>query len=41
MTEWNEDTIRQLVHTVKVISADHIKVILTDGTEIHQEVHNQ
>lgn len=41
MTEWDEDTIRQLVHTVKVISADHIKVILTDGTEIHQEVHNQ
>lgn len=41
MTEWDEDTIRQLVHTVKIISADHIKVILTDGTEIHQEVHNQ
>lgn len=41
MTEWDEDTIRQLVHAVKVISADHIKVILTDGTEIHQEVHNQ
>lgn len=41
MTEWDEDTIRQLVHTVKVVSADHIKVVLTDGTEIYQEVHNQ
>ena len=41
MTEWNEDDIRQLVHTVKVISAERIKVILTDGTEIYQEVHNQ
>lgn len=39
MAEWNEDDIRQLVHTVKVISADRIKVILTDGTEIYQEVH--
>lgn len=38
MNEWCEETIRQLVHTVKVISADHIKVILNDGTEIHQEV---
>lgn len=41
MTEWNEDDIRQLVHTVKIISADRIKVILTDGTEIYQEVHKQ
>lgn len=41
MTEWCEETIRQLVHTVKVISADHIKVILNDGTEIHQEVREQ
>jgi hypothetical protein len=40
MTEWNEDDIRQLVHTVKVISADQIKVILTDGTEIHQSVYS-
>lgn len=38
MTEWSEETIRQLVHTVKVISADHIKVILYDSTEIDQEV---
>ena len=41
MTEWDEDDIRQLVHTVKVISEDCIKVILTDGTEINQEVHKQ
>ena len=41
ITKWEEDIIRQLVHTVKVVSADHIKVILYDGTEIHQEVHNQ
>ena len=40
MTEWNEDDIRQLVHTVKVISVDQIKVILTDGTEIHQSVYS-
>lgn len=41
MTEWNEDDIRQLVHTVKVISVDQIKVILTDGTEIHQSVYSK
>ena len=38
ITEWSEETIRQLVHTVKVISKDHIKVYLYDGTEIDQEV---
>ena len=38
---WNEEMIRQLVHTVKVISADHIKVTLYDGAEIHQEVRKQ
>ena len=38
MTEWDEQMIRQIVHTVKVISAERIKVILTDGTEIYQEV---
>lgn len=38
MTEWSEETIRQLVHTVKVISANHIKVYLYDGTEIDREV---
>lgn len=38
ITEWSEETIRQLVHTVKVISANHIRVYLYDGTEIDQEV---
>ena len=38
MQQWDEEMIRQLVHTVKVISADHIKVYLYDGTEIDQKV---
>lgn len=38
LTQWDEEMIRQLVHTVKVISADHIRVYLNDGTEIDQEV---
>ena len=38
MTEWNEETIRQLVHTVKVISSDQIRVHLYDGVEIEQEI---
>ena len=38
LTQWDEEMIRQLVHTVKVISADHIRVYLNDGTEIEQEV---
>ena len=38
LTKWDEEAIRQIVHSVKVISADHIKVTLYDGTEIHQEV---
>lgn len=38
MIEWDEDMIRQVVHTVKVISAEHIKVYLNDGTEIDQIV---
>lgn len=41
LTQWDESIIRQLVHTVKVISADRIQVILTDGTEIVQEVRKQ
>lgn len=41
LTEWDEEMIRQLVHTVKVISADHIRVYLNDGTEIDQEVYTQ
>lgn len=39
LTQWDENWIRQLVHTVKVISADHIRVYLNDGAEIEQEVH--
>lgn len=38
MQQWDEETIRQLVHTVKVISADHIKVFLCNGIEIDQTV---
>ena len=38
LNEWDEEMIRQLVHTVKVISADHIRVYLNDGTEIDQAV---
>ena len=41
LTEWDEQMIRQIIHTVKVISAERIKVILTDGTEIDQEVRKQ
>ena len=41
MTEWSEEIIRQLVYTVKVISADRIKVCLYDGMEIDQEVRKQ
>lgn len=36
--KWDEEMIRQLVHTVKVISTDHIRVYLNDGTEIDQTV---
>lgn len=38
LTEWDEEMIRQLVHTVKVISSDHIRVYLNDGVEIDQKV---
>lgn len=41
MTEWDEAMIRQTVHTVEVISADRIRVILTDGSIIMQEVHSE
>ena len=37
MTQWNEETIRQLVHTVKVVDADQIKVTLYDGTEVMRQ----
>lgn len=38
LTEWDENWIRQLVHTVRVISADRIKVYLNNGMEIDQPV---
>lgn len=41
MTAWDEEFIRQMIHTVEVISADRIRVVLTDGTVVVQEVHNQ
>lgn len=39
--KWREDTIRQLVHTVLVLSKDRIRVYLTDGRVIEQEVRTQ
>lgn len=41
LTEWDEETIRQIIHTVEVVSADQIRVVLTDGSVVVQEVHNQ
>ena len=41
LTEWDEEFIRQMIHTVEVISADKIRVVLTDGTVVMQEVHSQ
>ena len=37
-TEWNETLVRQLVDTVKVLSADRIRVCLRGGIEIEQEL---
>lgn len=41
ITKWNEVAIRQLVHTVKVISEELIEVYLNDGKVIHQRVENK
>lgn len=38
LTEWDEPVIRQLVDTVKVISADEITVYLRGGVEIQQKI---
>ena len=38
ITEWDEDMIRQLVDTVKVLSADRIRVYLRGGMEIEQTI---
>ena len=37
-TEWSETLVRQLVDTVKVLSADRIRVYLQGGIEIEQEL---
>ena len=38
LAEWNEPVIRQLVDTVRVVSAERIVVYLHDGTEITQDI---
>ena len=38
LTVWDEATIRQLVDTVKVVSADEIIVYLRGGVEIQQHI---
>ena len=38
ITEWDESMIRQLVDSVKVLSADRILVCLRGGAEIEQAV---
>lgn len=40
-TEWDEVTIRRLVHTVKVESSEWIEVTLTDGKSYRQRVENK
>ena len=37
-TVWDESIIRQLVDTVKVVSAERIIVYLKDGTQIEQKI---
>lgn len=41
ITQWDEISIRQLVHTVKVISAELIEVYLNDGKVIRQSLENK
>ena len=38
LTEWDESVIRQLVDTVRVVSAHRILVRLRGGVEIEQDV---
>ena len=38
LSQWDESLIRQLVDTVKVISAEKIVVYLRDGQEIEQDM---
>ena len=34
LTQWDEEMIRQIIHAVEVVSADQIRVILTDRTVV-------
>ena len=36
--EWDEPLIRQLVDTVKIVSAEHITVILRGGIQVEQDM---
>lgn len=36
--EWDETLIRQLVDTVKVVSEEHITVILRGGIQVEQDM---
>lgn len=38
LTQWDEETIRHIIHTVEVVSKDQIRVVLTDGTVVMQEI---
>ncbi|MDO5153576.1 MAG: hypothetical protein Q4D50_09480 [Eubacteriales bacterium] len=38
LTQWDDNLIRQLVHTVKVLSAERILVCLANGTEIQWQI---
>lgn len=39
--EWDESVVRQLVDTVKVLSADRIRVCLQGGIEIEQTIEEE
>lgn len=41
LTEWDEELIRQMIHMVEVISTEQIRVVLSDGTVVMQEVSYQ
>lgn len=41
LKEWNESTIRQLVDTVRVVSAEEIVVYLQGGIAVTQDVERQ
>ena len=38
LTQWDEEMIRQIIHAVEVVSADQIRVILTDRTVVMHAV---